>query len=130
MVVRVGFPIIIPPRLFYVFQLFQIWIVDPIYILITKGKDNSVYSVFVGHKTFFRNVLDLIMDGFNHFLSRYFMFQVLVGIVGIIGNISLLFWFCSKRNTFHQLMSVLAVSDLIYIFSSIIIFGLKNIFKR
>jgi len=54
---------------------------------------------------------------------------VLVGILGITGNFCLIFWFFTKRSNFHQLMSVLAFCDLLYIISSIVIFGIPNIFQ-
>ena len=56
--------------------------------------------------------------------------QVLVGILGIVGNLGLIIWFIKKKNTFHQLMSVLAFCDLLYIISSLVIFGIPNIFTR
>ena len=56
--------------------------------------------------------------------------QVLVGIMGVGGNIALIIWFCYKKNNFHQLMSVLAVYDLLYIISSIVIFGVPKILFR
>ena len=58
------------------------------------------------------------------------VFQVLVGLLGIIGNLGMIIWFSSKRNNFHQLMSVLAFFDLLYIISSIVIFGIPNIVTR
>ena len=58
------------------------------------------------------------------------IFQVLVGITGIVGNLGLIIWFIKKKKNFHQLMSVLAFCDLLYIISSMIIFGIPNIFTR
>jgi len=53
---------------------------------------------------------------------------VFIGLLGIIGNISLICWFGRKTKNFHHLMLVLAIYDILYIFINIIIFGLPNIF--
>ena len=61
-----------------------------------------------------------------YFFSR----KVLVGLLGILGNISLICVFSKKKKNFHRLMLVLALYDILYILMSLIIFGIPNIFQR
>ena len=56
--------------------------------------------------------------------------QVTIGILGLLGNISLICWFAKKTRNFHHLMLVLSFYDTIYILANVSIFGLPNIFSR
>jgi len=66
-------------------------------------------------------IFRLVIEGFA---------LVLVGILGIVGNILTTIWFFRKKNNFYHLMSILALCDLLYIICSILIFGIPSIFQR
>ena len=63
-------------------------------------------------------------------MSSCLSLQVTVGALGIMGNITLIWLFSKKKKNFHHLMLTLALYDLVYIFMSVILFGLPNIFQR
>ena len=58
--------------------------------------------------------------------------QVLVGLLGLIGNSLAIFWFSRKKiqRNFHQLMFTLAIYDMLYIIMAIIIFALPHLCPR
>ena len=58
------------------------------------------------------------------------LFQVLIGLFGVIGNMCLISWFAKKTKNFHHLMLALSCYDTLYILANVIIFGLPNIFSR
>jgi len=73
-----------------------------------------------GNKTYDLELFRFVVEGIA---------LVLVGVLGIIGNICCIFWFSQKvvQKNFHQLMLSLAVCDLLYVLLSIALFGLPNI---
>lgn len=56
-------------------------------------------------------------------------FLVLIGLLGIAGNLCLICWFAKKTRNFHHLMLVLSCYDTLYILANVNIFGLPNIFR-
>ena len=56
--------------------------------------------------------------------------KVTVGVLGILGNISLIWLFSKKKKNFHHLMLTLALYDLVYITMNLFLFGFPNFFPR